>query len=232
MSLVAIIGAMEEEVALIKGWMTEIETQSIAGCEFYQGKLDGADVVLLQSGIGKVNAAVSTTLLLSKFAPSKVINIGSAGGYAQDLNVGDLVISDQVCHHDVDVTVFGYAMGQVPGMPATYAADDALVAEAKAAVVRLGKVTAQVGLIGTGDSFMQDPVRVEKVRADFPALLAVEMEAAAVAQVCVKFETPFVVVRALSDIAGKESSQSFEEFLVVAAKNSSDMVREMLKSLA
>jgi len=232
MSLVAIIGAMEEEVALIKGWMTEIETQSIAGCEFYQGKLDGTDVVLLQSGIGKVNAAVSTTLLLSKFAPSKVINIGSAGGYAQDLNVGDVVISDQVCHHDVDVTVFGYAMGQVPGMPATYAADETLVAEAKAAVVRLGQVTAQVGLIGTGDSFMQDPVRVEKVRADFPALLAVEMEAAAVAQVCVKFETPFVVVRALSDIAGKESSQSFEEFLVVAAKNSSDMVREMLKSLA
>ncbi|KJZ15555.1 5'-methylthioadenosine nucleosidase [Marinomonas sp. S3726] len=231
MSLVAIIGAMEEEVALIKGWMTNLETQSIAGCEFYQGQLDGKDVVLLQSGIGKVNAAVSTTLLLSKFAPSKVINIGSAGGYAQSLDVGDVVISDQVCHHDVDVTVFGYSMGQVPGMPATYAADDALITEAKAAVARLDLVKAEVGLIGTGDSFMQDPVRVEKVRADFPALLAVEMEAAAVAQVCVKFETPFVVVRALSDIAGKESSQSFEEFLVVAAKNSSAMVREMLSAL-
>lgn len=232
MSLIAIIGAMEEEVALIKDWMVELKTQSIAGCEFYQGKLDGVDVVLLQSGIGKVNAAVSTTLLLSKFAPSKVINIGSAGGYAQSLSVGDVVISDQVCHHDVDVTVFGYAMGQVPGMPATYAADTGLVAEAKAAVARLDLVKAEVGLIGTGDSFMQDPVRVEKVRADFPALLAVEMEAAAVAQVCVKFETPFVVVRALSDIAGKESSQSFEEFLVVAAKNSSQMVREMLKALS
>ena len=231
MSLVGIIGAMEEEVALIKGWMTELETLSIAGCEFYQGKLDGVNVVLLQSGIGKVNAAVSTTLLLSKFAPSKVINIGSAGGYAEKLNVGDVVISDQVCHHDVDVTVFGYAMGQVPGMPATYAADESLIAEAKAAVARLDLVQAQVGLIGTGDSFMQDPVRVEKVRAEFPALLAVEMEAAAVAQVCVKFETPFVVVRALSDIAGKESSQSFEEFLVVAAKNSSEMVREMITKL-
>lgn len=231
MSLVAIIGAMEEEVALIKGWMTNLETQSIAGCEFYQGQLDGKEIVLLQSGIGKVNAAVSTTLLLSKFEPSKVINIGSAGGYAQSLNVGDVVISDQVCHHDVDVTVFGYSMGQVPGMPATYAADNALIAEAKAAVARLDLVKAEVGLIGTGDSFMQDPVRVEKVRADFPELLAVEMEAAAVAQVCVKFETPFVVVRALSDIAGKESSQSFEEFLVVAAKNSSAMVREMLSAL-
>ncbi|WP_438462653.1 5'-methylthioadenosine/S-adenosylhomocysteine nucleosidase [Marinomonas sp. PE14-40] len=231
MSLVGIIGAMEEEVALIKGWMTNLETQSIAGCEFYLGQLDGKEVVLLQSGIGKVNAAVSTTLLLSKFAPSKVINIGSAGGYAQSLNVGDVVISDQVCHHDVDVTVFGYSMGQVPGMPATYAADNALITEAKAAVARLDLVKAEVGLIGTGDSFMQDPVRVEKVRADFPELLAVEMEAAAVAQVCVKFETPFVVVRALSDIAGKESSQSFEEFLVVAAKNSSAMVREMLSAL-
>jgi len=229
MSMVAIIGAMDEEVSVIKEWMTEITTEQIAGCEFFKGKLDSKDIVLLKSGIGKVNASVSTSILLLKYAPSEVINIGSAGGYAEDLSVGDVVISDKVCHHDVDVTAFGYSIGQVPGMPVSFSAAPLLIEKVKSAVASLPNIKAKVGLIGTGDSFMQDPSRVDKVRADFPQLLAVDMEAAAVAQVCMKFNVPFVVIRALSDIAGKESSQSFEAFLEVAAKNSSLMVRAMLK---
>ncbi|TBR43868.1 5'-methylthioadenosine/S-adenosylhomocysteine nucleosidase [Marinomonas agarivorans] len=228
-NVTAIIGAMDQEVAVIKDWMTNVEIEEIAGCEFIQGQLDGKDIVLLKSGIGKVNATVSTSILLIKYTPENVINIGSAGGYAQDLSVGDVVISDNVCHHDVDVTAFGYDIGQVPGMPAAYKADTDLIAKVQQAIANLNTVKAKTGLIGTGDSFMQDPVRVEKVRSQFPALLAVDMEAAAIAQVCHKFQVPFVVVRALSDIAGQESSQSFEEFLDVAAKNSSLMVREMLK---
>ncbi|MFT6656292.1 MAG: adenosylhomocysteine nucleosidase [Marinomonas primoryensis] len=168
-------------------------------------------------------------MLLSQFQPEYVINIGSAGGFDVDLQVGDVVISDQVVHHDVDVTAFGYVMGQVPNMPATYAANTDLVNQAKKALQTVTQVQAKVGLIGTGDSFMNDPVRVEAVRAIFPELVAVEMEAAAVAQVCFKFGTPFVVVRSLSDIAGKESSQSFEEYLQVAAENSSLMIQQMLK---
>jgi adenosylhomocysteine nucleosidase len=229
MSVIGLIGAMDEEVAVIKAWMTDIREESVAGCDFFIGQFEGKDVVLLKSGIGKVNAAVSTTLLLSKFQPDYVINIGSAGGYDPDLNVGDVVISDQVIHHDVDVTAFGYVMGQVPNMPEAYAAQQRLIDKAKAAVTAVTQVQAKVGLIGTGDSFMNDPIRVENVRATFPALIAVEMEAAAVAQVCFKFETPFVVVRSLSDIAGKESPQSFEEYLKVAAENSSLMIQQMLK---
>lgn len=229
MSVIGLIGAMDEEVAVIKAWMTDVREQTIAGCDFFVGRFEGKDVVLLKSGIGKVNAAVSTTLLLSQFEPEYVINIGTAGGFDPELQVGDVVISDQVVHHDVDVTGFGYLMGQVPNMPATYAADETLVAEAKAALQKVTQVQAKVGLIGTGDSFMNDPVRVEAVRALFPKLVAVEMEAAAVAQVCFKFGTPFVVVRSLSDIAGKESPQSFEEYLKVAAENSSLMIQQMLK---
>ncbi|MGO2513742.1 5'-methylthioadenosine/S-adenosylhomocysteine nucleosidase [Marinomonas polaris] len=229
MSVIGLIGAMDEEVAVIKAWMTDVREQTIAGCDFFVGRFEGKDVVLLKSGIGKVNAAVSTTLLLSQFKPEYVINIGSAGGFDPELQVGDVVISDQVVHHDVDVTAFGYVMGQVPNMPATYAADETLVAEAKAALQKVTQVQAKVGLIGTGDSFMNDPIRVEAVRATFPELVAVEMEAAAVAQVCFKFGTPFVVVRSLSDIAGKESPQSFEEYLKVAAENSSLMIQQMLK---
>jgi len=228
--VIGLIGAMDEEVAVIKSWMSGVCKESIAGCDFFIGQFEGNDVVLLQSGIGKVNAALSTTLLLSKFAPEYVINIGSAGGFAAELNVGDVVISDQVVHHDVDVTAFGYAMGQVPNMPATYASDTDLIKKAQAAVTAVNRVKAKVGLIGTGDSFMNDPVRVEAVRAMFPDMVAAEMEAAAVAQVCHKFQTPFVVVRSLSDIAGKESSQSFEEYLKVAAENSSLMIQQMLKA--
>ncbi len=229
MSVIGLIGAMDEEVAVIKAWMTDVREQTIAGCDFFVGSFEGKEVVLLKSGIGKVNAAVSTTLLLSQFQPEYVINIGSAGGFDADLQVGDVVISDQVIHHDVDVTAFGYVMGQVPNMPATYAANTDLVNQAKKALQSVTQVQAKVGLIGTGDSFMNDPVRVEAVRAIFPELVAVEMEAAAVAQVCFKFGTPFVVVRSLSDIAGKESSQSFEEYLQVAAENSSLMIQQMLK---
>ncbi|NVK74798.1 MAG: 5'-methylthioadenosine/S-adenosylhomocysteine nucleosidase [Oceanospirillaceae bacterium] len=231
MSVIGLIGAMDEEVAVIKGWMTDVREQTIAGCDFFTGHFEGKDVVLLKSGIGKVNAAVSTTLLLSEFKPEYVINIGSAGGFDLDLRVGDVVISDQVVHHDVDVTAFGYVMGQVPNMPATYAADENLIRQAKAALQAVTDVQAKVGLIGTGDSFMSDPTRVDSVRATFPELVAVEMEAAAVAQVCFKFGTPFVVVRSLSDIAGKESPQSFEEYLKVAAENSSRMIQQMLKGL-
>ncbi|GGN20193.1 MULTISPECIES: 5'-methylthioadenosine/S-adenosylhomocysteine nucleosidase [Marinomonas] len=229
MSVIGLIGAMDEEVAVIKAWMTEVREQSIAGCDFFVGRFEGKDVVLLKSGIGKVNAAVSTTLLLSQFKPEYVINIGSAGGFDPELQVGDVVISDHVVHHDVDVTAFGYVIGQVPNMPATYPADMALVNQAKQALTSVTQVKAKVGLIGTGDSFMNDPERVNKVRAMFPELVAVEMEAAAVAQVCFKFATPFVVVRSLSDIAGKESPQSFEEYLQVAAENSSLMIQKMLK---
>ena len=228
--VIGLIGAMDEEVAVIKSWMSDVRKESIAGCDFFIGQFEGKDVVLLQSGIGKVNAALSTTLLLSKFAPEYVINIGSAGGFAEELSVGDVVISDQVVHHDVDVTAFGYAMGQVPSMPPTYEADADLIKRAQAAVKEVNRVQAKVGLIGTGDSFMNDPVRVETVRVQFPDMVAAEMEAAAVAQVCFKFSTPFVVVRSLSDIAGKESPQSFEEYLKVAAENSSLMIQQMLRA--
>lgn len=231
MSVIGLIGAMDEEVAVIKGWMTNVVESSEAGCEFYQGQLDGKDVVLLKSGIGKVNAAISTTLLMTKFAPTQVINIGSAGGFDPDLEVGDVIISDEVVHHDVDVTAFGYAMGQLPSMPETFSADAQLVKVAQGAVAHVGAVKAKTGLIGSGDVFMCEAERVAQARALFPTMKAVEMEAAAVAQVCHKFNVPFVVVRSLSDVADKESPTSFEEYLVVAAQNSSKMIRAMLQGM-
>lgn len=228
---VAIIGAMEEEVTILRETIENREDMTVAGCEFTTGTIHGQEVVLLKSGIGKVNAAMSSTLLLQNFKPTYVINTGSAGGYLESLNVGDIVISSEVRHHDVDVTAFNYEYGQVPGLPAAFPADKQLVDIAEKCASTIQDVQVVKGLIATGDSFMNDPVRVEFVRTKFTELYAVEMEAAAIAQVCYQFGTPFVITRALSDIAGKESNISFENFLETAAVNSSNIVIKIVDEL-
>ncbi|WP_342573508.1 5'-methylthioadenosine/S-adenosylhomocysteine nucleosidase [Solibacillus sp. FSL K6-1781] len=228
---IAVIGAMEQEVELLRGALQNTKTETIANSEYTTGTYEGKEVVLLKSGIGKVNAAMSTTILLEKFNPKVVINTGSAGGFDAALKVGDIVISDEVRHHDVDVTAFGYEIGQMAGMPAAYKSDENLMEVARQAVKEVGEHNYSVGLICSGDVFMSNPERVEAVRKDFPTMKAVEMEAAAVAQVCHQFNTPFVVIRALSDIAGQESSMSFDEFLPVAAKHSTEIVLNAITKL-
>jgi len=229
---IGIIGAMDEEVELLKQTLDGCQEHLVAGYSLFTGKMHGVDVVLLKSGIGKVNAAIGTTLLLQEFQPTCIINTGSAGGFAEDLNVGDVVISSEVRHHDVDVTIFGYEPGQVPGLPAGFTPDGYLAQIAEKCIARMEGMKTVQGLIATGDSFMNCPERVAKTRENFPTMKAVEMEAAAIAQTCYQFDIPFIVIRALSDIAGKESNLSFEQFLVVAAKHSAEMVMAMVQSIA
>ncbi|OAZ96224.1 5'-methylthioadenosine/S-adenosylhomocysteine nucleosidase [Halomonas sp. G11] len=232
MKRIGIIGAMAQEVRILASQLENPERYEHAGFIFHRGTRHGLDVTILQSGIGKVNAAVGTALLLERHQPDAVINTGSAGGFASDLHIGDIIISDEVRHHDVDAMVFGYEMGQVPGMPAAYLADKALRKVAQGAIKTLGEVKVREGLIATGDAFMADPARVDATRALFPGMLAVEMEAAAIAQTCHLYQCPFVVIRALSDIPGSgDNHLSFEQFLDVAADHSSRMVDQMLLTL-
>jgi adenosylhomocysteine nucleosidase len=228
---IAIIGAMEEEVALLRENITNPQTETIAGCEYTSGTMKGKEVILLRSGIGKVNAAMSTAVLLQHFKPDAIINTGSAGGFDPSLNVGDVVISTEVRHHDVDVTAFGYEYGQVPQLPAAFTADEKLKKAAVESVRELGDAQVVSGLIATGDSFMNDPARVEAIRDKFTGLQAVEMEAAAIAQVAHQFGVPFVIIRSLSDIAGKESDVSFEQYLEKAALHSAKMVMNIVESI-
>jgi len=225
-----IIGAMEEEVAYVKAQIEQLKEVTIANCTFYEGKIQEKDVVLLQSGIGKVNAAMATTILMERFAPDIVINTGSAGGFSTKLSVGDLVISDEVVHHDVDATAFDYAYGQVPQMPASYKAEPTLIKKISTLLQEMN-LPYEIGLIATGDSFMSDSERVSFVKEQFPNMLAAEMEGAAIAQVCYQYDIPFIIIRALSDIAGKDSAVSFEQFLKIAAKNSSDLILRFIKEV-
>ncbi len=226
-----IIGAMEPEVAILKGKLRDCKTSTHAGYTFYQGQLDETDVVIVQSGIGKVAAALATAILIEKFQPDYVVNTGSAGGFDQTLKVGDIVISSEVRYHDVDLTVFGYEIGQLPANPPAYIPHPTLVAAAKVGINSLDNIQTLVGLITTGDTFMTKDDDIAKARANFPTMAAVEMEGAAIAQTCHQFEMPFVVIRSMSDIAGKESPTSFDAYLETASVNSSQLVISMLNAL-
>jgi adenosylhomocysteine nucleosidase len=228
---VAIIGAMEEEVALLRENIKNSKLETIAGYEFISGTMNGKEVVLLRSGIGKVNAAMSTSILLQQYQPKVVINTGSAGGFDPKLKVGDVVISTEVRHHDVDVTIFGYEYGQVPQMPPAFLADEKLIKIAEECANKIDDLQVVQGLIATGDSFMNDPERVDFIRSKFQNLQAVEMEAAAIAQVAYQFKIPFVIIRSLSDIAGKESNISFDQFLDKAALHSANLVMDIVSNL-
>ncbi|RSD28805.1 5'-methylthioadenosine/S-adenosylhomocysteine nucleosidase [Mesobacillus subterraneus] len=228
---VGIIGAMDEEVELLRSKLQDREDTNLAGSDFYLGKIDGLEVVLLKSGIGKVNAAMGTAIMVQEYQPDFIINTGSAGGFHEELNVGDVVISTEVRHHDVDVTIFGYEYGQVPRMPAYFAPDENLVDVAVKSAEQIKDIKVMKGLIASGDSFMNDPARVDFIRSKLPDLYAAEMEAAAIAQVAHQFAIPFVIIRSLSDIAGKDSNISFDQYLVTAAKNSAELILLMLEEL-
>ncbi|HDJ5123506.1 TPA: 5'-methylthioadenosine/S-adenosylhomocysteine nucleosidase [Staphylococcus aureus] len=228
--MIGIIGAMEEEVTILKNKLTQLSEISVAHVKFYTGILKDREVVITQSGIGKVNAAISTTLLINKFQPDIIINTGSAGALDESLNVGDVLISDDVKYHDADATAFGYEYGQVPQMPVAFQSSKPLI-EKVSQVVQQQQLTAKVGLIVSGDSFIGSVEQRQKIKKAFPNAMAVEMEATAIAQTCYQFNVPFVVVRAVSDLANGEAEMSFEAFLEKAAVSSSQTVEALVSQL-
>tara|TARA_B100001094_G_C18195716_1_gene810740 strand:- start:2382 stop:3083 length:702 start_codon:yes stop_codon:yes gene_type:complete len=229
---VGIIGAMEPEVELLRKTVKRSQKTKVAHIDFIEGEIHGVEVVILQSGIGKVSAAIGTALLINTFKPNFIINTGSAGGFVKELDIGDIVISKDVVHHDVDVTAFGYTMGQVPQQPAAYQPDPQLVNAALKAIKSVGEVKAVEGLIGTGDSFICTPERTDEIQKHFPDIAACEMEAAAIAQTCHQMKVPFVIIRSLSDNANNDSPVDFDSYIVKAGKHSAQLVMEMLKHLS
>ncbi|GHV22361.1 5'-methylthioadenosine/S-adenosylhomocysteine nucleosidase [Spirochaetia bacterium] len=244
--MLGIIGAMEEEVEILHSCMKIDRTVEIGGFKFFYGKLEEQRVVLLKCGIGKVNAAVGCALMIhvflsSKDSPQCVINTGCAGGInpkniEPELNFGDVVISTKLVQHDFDITAFGHEIGQIPGLDRFFTADEKAISKvikAIDALKRENKLPNDLkyvqGLIASGDVFMSDGEHINKVVKLFPDLRAVEMEGAAIAQTCTLLNTPFVVLRAMSDIAGEESPVKFDEYLPAAAKHTSEIVKYFAK---
>lgn len=229
--MIGIIGAMEEEVEILKSSIENRETIQIAHVIFYKGNIEDKQVVLAQSGIGKVNAAITATLLINEFKPDLIINTGSAGSVDSELNIGDIIISNKVYYHDVNAMAFGYKLGQVPSMPEFYETDKELIDLAKSSIEQLD-LNGIAGEVATGDSFIGSIDQRKVIKSNFPTASVVEMEAGAIAQTCYQYNVPIIVTRAVSDLADKESDVTFEEFLKVACVNSSKIVKLLLNRVA
>ncbi|PKI03778.1 5'-methylthioadenosine/adenosylhomocysteine nucleosidase [Glaciecola sp. 33A] len=229
---IAILGAMDEEVKLIKESLNHLQEVAYSHLVFFTGQLHGHEIVLVKCGIGKVASAVATTMIIDKFDPDFVVNTGSAGGFDKELNIGDIVISDAVTHHDVDLTVFGYVLGQCAGMPENYVCNEQLIEAAEKSAKQIEGVKVKRGLVCSGDSFVGSDELALATQQKFPSMIAVEMEGAAIAQTAYLMGIPFLVIRSLSDIAGKTSTVSFQAYLEKAAQNSAQLVIGMVKALA
>lgn len=221
---IGIIGAMESEIEIFKSQIKNLQTTMRQGKVFYTGQLQGKEVVLTQSGIGKVHAALSAQTLIGHFEVSHLINSGVAGAISDQLKPGDVVISTDLVYHDVDVTGFGYPAGQIPGVNSPFF-------EADKQLVILGSVEdVHVGRIATGDQFINNNAKKEEIRTTFDPL-CVEMEGAAVAHVCHLSHTPFVVIRAISDAASGDAEEAFETNLETGVARATAITTHIIAKL-
>lgn len=222
-----IICAMEEEIKELCAHLENSQVKDIGGSEFYTGQIENQEIVLVRAGIGKVQAGVTTALLIVEFGVDCVINSGSAGGIGQGLHVGDLVVSTGAAYHDAMATVFGYEPGQLPQQPRIFTADEVLVARVIQAAQTTG-LTVKEGLIVTGDQFISSQDQIDQIKDIYPEALSCEMEGAAVAQVAYQYHKPFAIIRAMSDVGDEEAGQSFDEFIIDAGKRSAKMTLALL----
>ena len=232
MNRIGIIGAMDIEVDALKEQMTGVTRVNKASMEFYQGKLNGKDVVVVRSGIGKVNAAVCTQILADVFEVEAVINTGIAGSLRNEINIGDIVVSTDALQHDMDAVEFGYPKGQIPGMKVFSFVANAALRETAVRVCQKVNPDIQVfeGRIVSGDQFVARAEVKNEIIKEF-AGYCTEMEGASIAQAAYLNGIPFVVVRAISDKADNSATMDYPTFEKQAAQHCVNLVGEMLREL-
>ena len=227
---IGIIAAMPEELKILVENLENAEKHLRLGHVYYTGSIGRHEVVLVESGIGKVMSAMSVAVLVNEFKVMAVINTGSAGAVAEGLQIGDVVVADRLVYHDVDVTAFGYEYGQMARQPLYFEASRYLVSEMRKILEKTYQ-TSRVGLIATGDSFIAGQDKIQAIKHHFPDVLAVEMEGAAIAQATHSIGLPFMVIRAMSDTASHDANISFDEFIHEAGRQSAETLIAFLKEL-
>ena len=224
-----IIGAMEEEVTSLKDALTDSKTTTLAGMEFYEGKLDGKNVVVVQCGMGKVNAGICASMLINQFNCSRIINTGVAGSLDNQINIGDIVVSVDACQHDFTVEAIGFDKGEIPYTDrSTFPADTTMRKEAVDAVhATVPDIQVFEGRVCTGDQFISTKEQKELIKSNWEGMCC-EMEGGAIAQVCYLNNTPFVIIRAISDKADESEKMNYEIFKKAAAEHCALVVRYMI----
>lgn len=232
MKRIGIIGAMDLEVEHLKGEMQISRIVDKAGMEFYTGTLKGVDVVIVRSGIGKVNAGLCAQILADVFQVTHIINTGVAGSLNAKLDIGDILISRDALYHDMDVRIFGYQLGEVPQMGCCeFKADKAMIEAAVSSCKEVNPdIHVEVGRILSGDQFISDKAKKETLIADFQGDCT-EMEGAAIAHSAYLNKIPFVIIRAISDKADDSAEMDYPTFEREAAKHSAKLVEHMITLL-
>lgn len=232
MNCIGIIGAMEIEVEKLKASMSVTEEVTVASMTFCKGTYQGVNVVIVRSGIGKVNAGICTQILVDRFGVDAIVNTGIAGSLQAHINIGDIVVSTDALQHDMDATGFGYAKGIIPQMETSvFDADTQLRKVAVAACKKVNPdISVYEGRIVSGDQFVSEQAVKDRILADFQGYCT-EMEGAAIAQAAWLNKIPFVIIRAISDKADGSATMDYAEFEAKAVEHSVNLMDEMLKTL-
>ena len=230
--MIGIIGAMEQEVSQVVAAMTNVSVSEIAGMKFNKGKFCNKDVIVVKSGIGKVNAAICAEILVACFNVDKIINTGIAGSLKNEINIGDVVLSTDALQHDVDATNFGYTKGVIPGMAvSTFIADEGLIKTAEEACHKAcPDIEVFKGRVVSGDIFVSDKAVKNSIAETFHGYCT-EMEGAAIAQAAYLNKVPFLIIRAISDKADDSASMDYNEFEKKAIANSVKLLTAMMEEI-
>ena len=234
MRKLGIIGAMTVEVDTLKAKLSDLKVTQTAGMEFYEGTLEGLCCVVVQCGVGKVNAAMCVQVLCDQFAVTHLVNTGVAGSLCAELDIGDFVIGKDAIYHDFKCSDLNpaYVVGQVPGLPVRFfPADETLVRLAHEAAQLVHKDHVKIGTVASGDQFISDKKIKEKIIADTGAYCT-EMEGAAIAHAAWRNQVPFVIIRAISDKADDSAQMDYPTFEAIAAERCARVTQNLAKKLA
>ncbi len=229
MSKIAIMGAMPEEIAPLLERVENVKKVDYANNSYYEATYKGKELVIAYSKIGKVFSLLTASTLLEKFGCSTLLFSGVAGAINPNLKIGDLIIAEKLCQHDLDISIFGHDFGYVPEGAKFVESDEKLRAIAKE-VASKNNLSVIEGTIATGDQFVASNERKEFISKNFQAD-ALEMEGASVAVVCDALNVPFFVLRAISDTANDDAGVDFDEFMVGSAKISANFILDMVESI-
>ena len=226
--MIGIIVAVTEELEAIKGIMTDVKENKIFENQFYEGNIGKKEVVVSLCGVGKVNAARMTQIMIDKYSPEFIINSGVAGGISDKVKIGDIVIGQRLVQHDFDLTAFGREKGEISNRVGKFInSNDDLVVKAYITLTNDKELNGVIGTIASGDIFVTAPDMSKKINSKFEADCC-EMEGAAIAQVCFLDNVPFIVVRSISDAPNDNNKVDYESFVGVASQKVARFVKEFL----
>lgn len=230
--MTGIIGAMDVEVEEILSRMTDERSETVSGIVYHIGKIGGKDCVVAKCGVGKVAAAVCAQTMILRYAPSAVINEGVAGGMGSGIHIGDIVVSSGLVQHDMDTSAVGDEKGLISGLNLVVIPASKALGELTAHTAEhlCGKDKVHVGIIATGDQFINDGEHLERIRDEFGAC-ACEMEGGSIAQVCYMNGVDFVVIRAISDNANEAAAVNYNTFFKESAHTAAELITALLPKM-